>query len=317
MPRRTRLGLTTAALLSIGLQGSAAPNYPAGFLSAFRWSDDDPRLGGLSAIDVTADGSRFVALSDAGAITEGRFLRDGAGVITGIEAAPMRLLKGEGEAPLKPGRTDSEGLAVAADGTIHVSFEGAARVLAYDAIDGPARNLPTPEAFRRLQGNSALEALAVDEKGWLYTLPERSGRQDRPFPVWVFDGRDWSQPFALPRDGGFLPVGADFGPDGRFYLLERDFQGLAGFAARVRAFRLGPDGAGAGEVILQTPLGTHDNLEGLSVWQDAAGNIRLTMVSDDNFKFFLRQEIVEYLLPAAPQVAPAKAVPVDAAPATD
>lgn len=297
MPRRSRLGLIAAVLLSIGLQGSAASVFPAVFLSALRWTGNDPLLGGLSAIDISADGSRFVALSDRGTITEGRLLRDGAGVITGIEAAPMLPLRGEGEAPLRPGRRDSEGIARAPDGTIYVSFEGASRVLAYDRIDGPARNLPVPAEFRGMQINSSLEALAVDDRGWLYTLPERSGREDRPFPVFVFDGRRWSQPFTIPREGPFLPVGADFGPDGRLYLLERDFEGIAGFASRIRAFTIGPEGPGPADLVLQTSLGTHDNLEGLAVWRDGAGNIRLTMVSDDNFRFFLRQEVVEYVLP--------------------
>lgn len=297
MPQRSRLGLTAAVLLSIGLQGSAASVFPASFLSAFRWTSDAPRLGGFSGIDISGDGSRFVALSDRGAITEGRFLRDATGVINGIEAAPMVLLRGERDASLRAGRNDSEGIAWAPDGTIYISFEGPARVLAYDRIDGPARSLPVPAEFRGMQINAALEALAIDDRGWLYTLPERSGREDRPFPVFVFDGKAWSQPFTIPREGPFLPIGADFGPDGRLYLLERDFEGIAGFASRIRAFTLGPDDPGPAQLVLQTGLGTHDNLEGLAVWQDKAGNIRLTMVSDDNFRFFLRQEVVEYVLP--------------------
>lgn len=281
----------------MGLQGSAAPVFPAGFLAAFRWASDDPLLGGLSAIEVAADGAGFVVLSDRGSIGQGRFRRDALGRITGVDATRMRPLRGEAEAPLRPGRTDSEGLALAPDGQIFVSFEGVARVLAYAAPNGPATNLPRPAGFHALPGNSALEALALHPDGRLFTLPERSGRLDRPFPVWVFDGK-WTQPFGLPRDGAFLPVAADFGPDGRFYLLERDFRGLGGFASRVRAFVPGPDGFGPAEVVLQTDPGTHDNLEGLSVWQDAKGAIRLTMVSDDNFQFYLRQEIVEYVLPA-------------------
>jgi hypothetical protein len=38
----------------------------------------------------------------------------------------------------------------------------------------------------------------------------------------------------------------------------------------------------------------HGNLEGLAVWQDALGTIRLTMLSDDNFNSFQRSEFVEY-----------------------
>ncbi|MFZ1470335.1 MAG: esterase-like activity of phytase family protein [Paracoccaceae bacterium] len=288
--------MTSAVVLALGLQGSAAPTQPAGFLTAFLWSGDDIRLGGMSGIDLSPDGLRFVALSDRGAITEGRLIRDANGQITGIDAPPLHLLKGEAEAPLNRARADSEGLAWADDGTIYISFEGVARVLRYDAIDGSAINLPRPDAFRRMQENASLEALAIDRQGRLFTLPERSGAEDRPFPVYVYDGQ-WSQPYSIPRQGDFLPVGADFGPDGRYYLLERNFLGLRGFASRVRVFALGPTGFDAGQVVLETAPGTRDNLEGLSVWQDDQGRIRLTMVSDDNFIFYLRNEIVEYAIP--------------------
>jgi hypothetical protein len=296
MQRRAGVGLTAAAFLLLNLQGSAAPAEPAGFLSAFRWVTDDPLLGGLSGIEVSPDGSRFVVLSDRGAIAEGQFLRDGSGRITGIDAAPFALLKGDGDAPLRAGRTDSEGIAWLEDGTILVSFEGVARVLSYAGVNSPAVNLPRVGEFRAMQENSSLEALAVDAAGQVYTLPERSGNEVRPFPVYVYDGK-WRQPFDIPREGAFLPVGADFGPDGRLYLLERNFLGLGGFASRVRAFAVEGDRLASGETVLETTAGTHDNLEGLSVWQDSAGAIRLTMVSDDNFKFYLRQEIVEYVLP--------------------
>ena len=49
--------------------------------------------------------------------------------------------------------------------------------------------------------------------------------------------------------------------------------------------------------LLETPRGLYDNLEGLSIWRDGAGHITATMVSDDNFSFFLRTQIVEYRLP--------------------
>lgn len=144
--------------------------------------------------------------------------------------------------------------------------------------------------------NGSLEALAIDASGRLFTIPENAPQEDQPFPVYRFDG-DWTQPFGIPQKGDFLPVGADFGPDGRLYVLERNFLGLGGFASRVRAFEVTEDSLGEGETVLRTEAGAHDNLEGLAVWQDSKGRIRLTMVSDDNFKFYLRQEIVEYVLP--------------------
>lgn len=146
-----------------------------------------------------------------------------------------------------------------------------------------------------MQANSSLEALAIDHRGWLYTLPERSGQLTRPFPVYRFDGTRWAQPFSIPRSGGFLPVGADFGPDGKLYLLEREFSGF-GFRSRVRRFAVSETGIGPGETLLSSALARHDNLEGIAVTRTGTGEIRLTMISDDNFRVFQRTEIVEYLV---------------------
>ena len=294
MPKRPLLALTAGAFLVLGLQGSASQPHPAGFVASFAWTMDDPNFGGLSAIEMSDDGSAFLAISDRGYWTRGTLTRDGEGRITAVQASPMRALRGKGDAPLADRRNDSEGLAVAPDGTVYISFENVARVLRYDSIDGPAANLPTPPDFAALQVNSALEALAIAPDGTLYTLPERSGELDRPFPVWRFRNGTWDQPFGLRRDGGFLAVGADMGPDGRFYLLEREFHGLSGFASRVRSFALSDTGLSDERTEFQSAVGQHDNLEGLSVWRDAGGAIRLTMVADDNFYFFLGTDIVEY-----------------------
>lgn len=298
MPKRHLLALTAGAFLVLGLQGSASQPHPAGYIASFSWAMNDDAFGGLSAIEMSDDGRAFLALSDRGYWTRGTVTRDAGGRITAIDARPMTALRGKGTAPLAARRNDSEGLAVAADGTVFISFENIARVLRYDRIDGPAANLPTPPEFAALQVNSALEALAIAPDGTLYTLPERSGRLERPFPVWRFRNGRWDQPFSLRRDGGFLAVGADIGPDGRFYLLEREFHGLSGFASRVRSFALSDKGLSDERTELRTPAGQHDNLEGISVWRDRQGAIRLTMISDDNFYFFLGTDIVEYAIPA-------------------
>lgn len=289
----------TVGLALLSLDSSAGPPAPApgDLISSFVWRGEDPRLGGVSAIELDATGIQFSALSDRGAWTQGRLIRDAEGRITGIDAPPFRLLKARGEEPLAASRADSEGLAIGADGAAYVSFERVARVLRYARLDGPAENLPTPGAFDKMQANSSLEALAIDRRGWLYTLPERSGRESRPFPVYRFRNGAWDQPFAIPRRGSFLPVAADFGPDGRLYILERQFRGLMGFASRLRRFQITTTTISAEETVLETRSGLHDNLEGLSVWRDAAGDLRATMVSDDNFNFFQRTEIVEYRIP--------------------
>lgn len=256
----------------------------------YHWQADDAAFGGFSAIDLTDDGVGFVAISDRGGFTTGRFLREG-GVITSIMADRVQPLRGTDGAPIPAHENDSEGLAIGADGQVFISFEGVHLVRQFDATWDTSTALRSPRDFADMQANASLEALAIGADGALYTMPERSGRADWPFPVYRFKDGRWDHPFDIPRRGAFLIAGADIGPDGRLYLLERDFAGI-GFRSRVRRFDLT---GGREEALLQTSTGTHGNLEGISVWQDAFG-LRLTMIADDNFRFFQQTEVVEYRL---------------------
>lgn len=296
MRRRSVIGIAAGLVLIACLEGSASPVPPPGFLDVFAWQMQDARFGGFSALEVSPDGLAFTAVSDRGTFTTAQITRDAAGRIAGVTANSIALLQDPNGDPWNDEDSDSEGLALAADGTAFVSFEGRARVMRYDMIDGPATALPIPREFMAMQTNSALEALAIDAAGALYTLPERSGAVSKPFPVYRFKNGKWDSKLRIPRSGNYLPVAADFGPDGRFYLLERNFRGLAGFSSRLRRFTLGNSGFGAPETLLETPVGLHDNLEGLSIWRDKAGRLTATMVSDDNFNIFLRSQIVEYRL---------------------
>jgi len=301
MRRRTRLGLIAALAclpLAFGINarlGGAAEPMLATHVGSWVWRSSVERFGGFSGLDLSTDGLGFVAVSDRGTLAQGRLQRDAEGRVIGVEQATLLPLQDSKGEELTGRFTDAEGLARTADGSLYVSFEGYARVARYTAPGGRAERLPRPEAFDTLQNNSSLEALAIGPEGALYTLPERSGAWGLPFPVWRFKGGRWDQPFALPRDGAWLPVGADFGPDGQLYLLERDFFGI-GFLSRVRRFTIDGEAVTGSEVLLQTRTAAHDNLEGIAVWQDPDGAIRLTMISDDNFLWVQRTEFVDYRL---------------------
>lgn len=268
----------------------------ATLVQEYSWTSSLPRFGGFSGIEVSDDGASFVAVSDRGTLWRGDITRDAKGAIASIDTTFLATLKTSEGKPVRGATSDSEGLAIAPDGTIYVSFEGIARVARYRTPDAPAERIPRMEAFKKLQVNSALEALAIDAEGALYTLPERSGALDRPYPVWRYKDGAWSEPFSIPRDGEWLPVGADFGPDGKFYVLERDFKGLLGFRSRVTRYVISGDTINKGERVLETGPGRYDNFEGISVWRDATGAIRLTLISDDNFTFYLRSGIAEFRL---------------------
>lgn len=298
MPQRTRLALTAGLVCGLCLDGAvraADPAEPAATLvGTFTWQIDDPRFGGFSGLDLGQDGRSFVVVSDRGHIVTGVLERDEAGAVERVQAGPLIPLRDTRGAPLGRKMSDAEGVAVGTDGEIHISFEGEHRVWSYRRPDGPARPLPLAREFRTLQHNASLEALAIDDDGRLHTLPERSGAFGRPFPVWQYDGAGWREAFTLPRDGDFLPVGADFGPDGQLYLLERDFRGFLGFRTRVSRFETGPDGPGPRVVLIETTGPLHGNLEGIAVWKDSGGATRLTMVEDDNFSTFQSTRFVDY-----------------------
>lgn len=265
------------------------------FVGSYTWRSTTLGFGGFSGIELGAGATTFLAVSDRGRILAGRLRRDGPdGPIIGAQSGPVSALRGLTPAPLAD--RDSEGLALRGDGRIFVAFEGEARIWAYSSLGALAQALPRPREFHGLQTNASLEALAVGPDGALYTLPERSGEWTRPFPVYRYRAGTWSQPFKIPRRGEYLAVGADFGPDGRFYLLERRFEGVLGFSSRVRSFAVTGDRLHDEQILLTTKLGRHDNLEGISVWRDGQGAIRVTMISDDNFRFFQVTELVEYAL---------------------
>ena len=294
MRRRIAVALAATLLLLPVLTGSAPRvPQPAVHLASFAWQMADDRFGGFSGIEIDRSGTRISVISDRGHILTAQLRRTG-GTITAIEPGRIRALRDTKGHPLRWRRADAEGLAMRQDGRLFISFEGFHRVWTY-LSPRLAAWLPRHPDFRGLKPNGSLEALAIDAKGWLYTLPEAAGRRNRPLPVYRFRDGQWDQPFSLPREGRFMPVGADFGPDGQFYLLERRFNGL-GFRSRVRRFQLTPDGPTAGETLLETRSGTHDNLEGIAVWRDTSGHIRLTMISDDNFNLVQRTEIVEYIV---------------------
>ncbi len=288
----TRFVFALAAWCFLAWQGVAQPT--ASHVSTFNWSVEDPNFGGLSGLELSDDGTSFTAVTDRGRFVTGKIERVGGNItaVTGVALSPMQSANSP---RLNSGAADSEGLAIAPDGEVFVGFEIYQRVWRYQSIHSRAARLPRHPDFGILTPNGALEAVAVSPDGTIYTLPENPGRNVWPTPVYRYQYGHWDVAFLMPRKGRFRAVGADFGPDGALYILERAFSPL-GFRSRVRRLDITPRGIARDEQVFESNYRDYDNLEGLAVWRDADQNIRLTMVSDDNFMFFQTTQFVEYVI---------------------
>lgn len=292
-----RLGPALAIICALVLSGSvlAVELLGARKAGSYVWSINAPWFGGFSGIEMSDDGGAMIALTDRAMLVHADIERDD-GQIADIQITSAHQVRSSKDAALTGRAADSEGLALAPGGGHYISFEGIHRVARFADPDARSKVLPRPDAFRNLALNGSFEALAIDDHGQLYTMPESSRASDGSIPVYRWDGHRWQTAFKLQQRGDYLPVGADFGPDGRLYVLERATRTL-GFRSRLRRWSIANGMAGAEETVLETSTGTHENLEGVSIWRDADGQLRATMISDDNFLFILRTQIVEYLLP--------------------
>ncbi len=299
MRRRFVIGLAGGLVLLLAFDGSATSKAPnaadsASLAGAIQLKSPDPLFGGFSALQVGPDGAELVLLSDRGNYMRGRIQRGADGTLLSVEAGPMVPLPAVAGDNRDGTRDDSEGLAIGADGEVFIAYESVTRISRFSSLDVAPVDLPTNPAFARLPRNKSLEAIAIDSNGVLFVVPEILDGASTP--VYVFRNGAWTTSLSMPRIGSFRAVSADFGPDGRFYLLERRFEGPAGFASRLRRFDVETGGLSGGVTLFKTRAGRHDNLEGLTVWR-APDGLRATMISDDNFFAFQVTEIVEYRLP--------------------
>ncbi len=280
------------SFLVLGLAASALAGdgpSPLVLRSEMVWSEKARWFGGISGVEVSSGGQRMTAITDRGHVIEAVLKREGS-LLTRIEIDHEVALHNPAGKRLSKPFIDSEGLAIGPDGSVYVSFEGQHRLATVNVGTGITTPVPNSPDFEFLNENSGLEALAITSDGTLFTLPEQSDADF--FPLFSYGDAGWSLAARIPKKGPFLPVGADFGPDGLFYMLERTIT-LLGFRSQIRRFDLSKPELGE-QLLLQTLPSRFDNLEAISVWQDAQGKTFITLIADDNFIPIQRTQVVEF-----------------------
>ena len=246
------------------------------------------KIGGLSGLEIYGDGTKGVTMSDRGAVYQLDLQRDNN---------TLKLVKIWNLPSTPTMHGDIEGVATLDGKTFAFSFEVPSRVKILTP-DDKITALPNHPQFWGFKTNRQLEALAINSDGVLYTLPENPVKGINAFPLFAYKDDTWDIVAAISKIGRFKMVGADFGPDGLLYLLERAVTPL-GFRSRIRRFDLSKTTADKpllGETLLSTWPSVHDNLEGISLWRDSDGQTRITMVADNNFNAIQTSELVEYIL---------------------
>jgi hypothetical protein len=280
---------------------------PLEYIGGLELRGAHPNFGGISAIRVTPDGHRFLAVTDTGDWVEGAlsYLNGRIAAITGVTIAPV--IGPGGQRAKDIGLWDSESLAIDGD-VLFVGIEREHAILAFDRSKGglraEGRSIPLPAFVRAWPENRGIEALGImpaasPYAGRLIGLSERSGDRDGPSEGFVMrrDGSDAFR-FRLSRSDGFDITALDFLPNGDLVVLERYFTPVRGVAMRLRrvkATAIQPEATVDGEVLLVADKSYHvDNMEGLSIHRNAVGEIIFTMVSDDNFSVAQRTLLLQF-----------------------
>jgi len=265
-------------------------------------------FGGISSLRVAPDGERFISVSDKGRWLRGKLIyRDGrlAGV-TDAEMAP--ILATDGRPITARGWYDSESLADDGAGAVYVGLERVNRVLRFDygksGLLARGQNVTLPPEIAKLPNNKGMECLVVVPKplpgaGTLIAISERALDAGGNIKGFLITGPTPGG-FSVKRSDDFDVTDCAISAAGDLFLLERRFSWTVGVAMRVRVLPLANVVPGAtvdGRQLIFADMGYQiDNMEGLAIHRDKAGETVLTMVSDDNFSFVQRTILLQFAL---------------------
>lgn len=250
---------------------------------------DHEGFGGFSGLEIAQ--GQLVAVSDTGWWLHAD-LPDLPESID-FPTASFVAMRDDDGARLEKQGGDAEGLAQRPDG-FAVSFERDHRIMTAPH-SGAFDKLITDRRFEQFGTNKGMEALTLVANGNMLAIGE--DQDDGFFSMLLIAADGTVRSATLPALSRHNVTGADLGPDGRLYLLLRDYTPLLGVSVMIQRYALkdggfpDPDSA---ELLARFESDTGiDNMEGISVWQDTNSKTRVTLISDDNYRSFQRTILVD------------------------
>lgn len=271
-----------------------------------RLNSDDPDFGGLSGLAISADGMRFLAITDAAHWVTGTFSYTN-GRLTGARGGMIvPMLDANGQA-MSGKQGDAEGLDTLTpydiDGPVMVSFEGDHRIWVYGGPQNGQRSvlhaLALPEAIRNLPGNGGMESLARLPGDRALAIAESDTNAQGLLPAWLVSSRSPSEDTldtAVVPTRPFAVTDAKLAPDGKLYLVERSFSRETGVGIRLRSADAAEARSGGqiqGDELARMGMSfVIDNFEGIAVRRTPEGKILIYLAADDNFNAPLQQTLI-------------------------
>jgi hypothetical protein len=305
---------TVAAVQITQFEGAKVGETTQGlvFRGGFEMQSATDTFGGLSAIGFTGPNGLLTMVSDRGNFVSGQLIYDDKGAplsLVGVRIDPIQNSKGA-DLPRAFAR-DAEALTVLSrngvPAVVRVGFENLTRVADFTLQNGvptgAAKEITIPDWLTRTRTNESLEAVCVAPPaspiaGSTLLLTEGVVTGDGAHSAYLL-GKSDKGPVSYRSGPTTNPTDCAFLPNGDLLVLERGVV-LVNFAARlvrVKAADVKPGAELQGDVLFEAVGGDLDNMEGLAVHQTAAGDTRITLVSDNNFNDWERSLLLEFSLP--------------------
>jgi hypothetical protein len=264
-------------------------------------------FGGLSALRMSADGSRLLALTDKAFWLRARVVYRGTAPIALTDAELAPVLGPDGRhAALRRGWYDTE--ALADDGnTMYVGIERSHQILRFDfgkdGVRARGRPIAVPSGVKKLPNNRGIECLVMPPRGkplagTLIAISERGLDPAGNIIGFMIGPRGGT--FTVRRTDEFDISDCALTPGGDLLILERRFSWMRGLAIRIRSVPLSRVAPGAlldgPQVFVADMAQQIDNFEGLSVHRAPDGATVLTLISDDNFSSLQRTMLLQFAL---------------------